>query len=535
MVQIFKLRTTPNGVAKSSDVKEFLHFQLLYKSILGAGNPLKEAIQVDSNIHSRSKLAFRNLVSAFVTHLNICYDQEIAIQLLETLSVFSIAPQGIATVEMVRLSWKALQSKYSNGAVLLNFQVPFAFLAALKKLVPSALSSSAEKNAAERAVYDTIVKLAFRKSRIYEKNSFLLHGMLRHWGLLALSMGNTGLFYEHLYQIFSNLQNFLVEVKEPSATNLIISRGDDTSDEDGEYIPPFARREYKVVLPSSEVPGLGDVSFAIYYDILLQMTISAIAIFSVSRQSKEGAFSTPSGPFRELEYLFEIYGKMIELYMEKIRIFPRGIFSVVLKASKCLLSVTMYQLRDCVSWRNSQPVHPTENGMYTNDPASIKFLEMLLDVIGMNVVGKLLSFCKKVDYISGGSNHFGAGGSQSLKPLRIGSARVRNELQRIAQAYNLAEPKTNQESLQLDKRITRARGLVASRPERLKTQALKLAEEPNGSLPSDYSARLPPSDDEGRISASSEPTIEDYSVSDSSEAFGVSGDWGKESDCSEDS
>jgi hypothetical protein len=536
-------------VAQAKVLVKYSDFFGLYKSILGAEKPLTDAIQVDTHDDQLPRNDFKMIRIAFLAHLRICNDAAIGTQLLETLSVFSIHSENdISLSEMIDLSWRGLHSDFSGGEAMRNFRAPFAFLAALRRRVSSSLFTSAQMNTVERSVHETIVKVAFSKSKSYEKHFFLIHGMLRHWGLLALSEGKQfASFDDHLHQLLTNLKSFLGEVHGPLVAKLQFRKDDGTSDEDDEYIPPQHKRDFKPVLPTSSVPGLSANSFPIYFHVLLHMTVAAFSICSITGGGNgiDPAVLKNRGPFVQLENRVEMFGSLIELYKDRVQIFPRQVLATVVNASRSILTLTVYQVQRCIEWRNSHPTlsrEEIEAGAF--DVASIRFLKSLLDAFGIHVVGNLTSLCDCIELPSNNEDgaHFGSGQKQKIKSLRLKIDRVFSELGKTAMAHKLAQPQLDMEAKEADEQPAKKRRRIETKgflqfedsteeSDQLNRggEGVNDVERPSESAPFADNRRLARPDVETQ-KISSELSSDEFSNSDSSESFGVSGDWGQESD-----
>jgi hypothetical protein len=567
MVMLLVLESAPNpdatcdfGVGILQTKLKLSDFFDLYNSILGAEDPLNDAIPLNDTVrfisydHPQQRQRFKGLTNSFLLHLRICDDATIATQLLETLSLFSIHSESDSLSEMVDISWRALHSNFSSGVVMRSFRAPFAFLMATRQSIPSMPASPLQNNAAERSVQATVVKLAFSKSKNAGKKCFLVNGMLRHWGLLALATGKGPSLDDHLYQLLSNLQNYLGEVQEPLTRKLSAQRQRDTSDEDGEYLPPRPQRLLAPVLPKSQVPGLSATSFLVYFDALLQMTIAAVAIISVAREAECDA-SQDQKPFQRLENLVEIFGSLIELYKERLGLFPRSFLATVVNASKNMLSVAMSQLRRCIEWRNSQPVlSRDEIEAGARDLASVGFLKELLDAFGVNLTGRLQSLFECLDspsYLAKGragdedTDYLGTGDRQKLKTLRVKAERFWSELQKIALAHNLAQPELTQGETEVSserpkakRRRIEVKGLLqfepsseeSTQPADHRARGSNIRESGASISNVEENHKVLQVADGGSESLSSSVTSDGSSSSESSEFFGASGDWGEGSD-----
>jgi hypothetical protein len=525
--RVLRLAIVIESDSEDQSIMNLADFINLFTSILGTKQPLDEAICFDQNDDPPST-RFLSLKKAFLSHLEICDDQSTAIELLETLAIFSIHLGHDAIVGMIEVSWKFLHYEYSNLEVNESLSPAYPFLFATQQSMSSAKYLVRQKGKLERSVQGTLVKAAFSKTK-YGKNSSLVHGMLRHWGLLALSPKRSELFDVHLHKLLCNIQTFLEKVQEPAMINHTVHKEDEFSDEDDEYVPPNNHREPKdVVLPTSLVPGLDAASFSIYFDTLLQMTVAASSVWIIGEIDAQGCH-----PFNRFECLIEIFGSLVNLFQEKLYIFPNKALPSVAKASKNMINVTSHQLKRCIEWRNSQPVvlgHDIQDGSY--DVASIRRLKSLLESVSVHIVGRLRSLCIAINSSKTANNHLES--KQRLKALGKKVGVLKGELLRISVAHSISEPSSDLKAQNIDmkpspRKRKRKRTISAFQEENLSLDAREASidnkQNDETSSPQPISMEL-----DGH-SLSSEPSF-DYSSSSNglSNSFGASGHWGKDSE-----
>jgi hypothetical protein len=380
---------------------DFVYFFGLYLSVIGSKQPMNDAIQFKANNGTVTANHFKILVSSFQVHLGCCH-ASIASQLMETLSIFAAKSESSILHYMVDVHWSAtFMSKHAHfvNSKSGTVETPFALVKAL-----SALRNCTDVTAEERCTHESAVKLMtgrFHKSG--ERNLFLIHSLCRHWGLIALSPMRTTLFTDFLKTLMGKLLDYLKGVDDCSVGQKIGPRNNEESsdddDEDGEYIPPSTSQFSKPSIPAlSDFTCLTSSSYPIYFDMILRMTVSSIAIFSVpdimSSFKKSAVPSRRLHPVYKLEHIVEVFGSLIKLYKDKFQIFPKFLLPSIIYTSKCMLDISVTKVQDYVEWRNSQPVLPPEdNNPGIFDMASTSFLKNLLDIFGLHVVGRLRALC----------------------------------------------------------------------------------------------------------------------------------------------
>jgi hypothetical protein len=430
-------------------------FYILYLSILGTNDPMNDAIQSGLSASSSPITSFNLITGTFLKHIKDCDDADIACQLVESWSVFALNYEKNALSSMADLTWSAVKAKYSISGATRCFHAPYIFTHTLNRLLPGSLASKTRKNALEQSVHETVVKLVVSKSRNSDKTSFWVNGILRHWGILVLSMENgDSTIYNHLAQLFSNLAQFLKRAHRPISARLIEHKCDDTSDDDGEYIPPADRREVKSALPTFKVGGVDAGTFPVIFDILLQISVATLSILSIDRETLNSDSFRFFSPYRRFASFINFFGSMVTLYHANFSIFPPKTLNAVLRASNSMVSASSFQLQRCIEWRNAQPILPAQStGAGDNDPASAKFLKEFLDAIETHVVGTLQSICGLFDQLSDSTGDrpikgtvpsFAVGYKPGIKSLGIRTEKLKTELLRAASVHSLAAPDSNQ-------------------------------------------------------------------------------------------
>ena len=562
-----------------SNNDDFVYFFGLYLSVIGSKQPLNDVIELRANSDSFTVKHFKILVSSFQDHIEDCHTP-IALQLLETLSIFAARSKSSILHYMIDVHWNStFISKYTNAVDHKGIiGPPFVLVKTLKSLSHATLHGYTNVNAEEHCTHQTVVKLMKgRFNRSGERNLYLVHSMCRHWGLLALSPRKINLFTNFLSTLLGKLVDYLKDVDDCFVGQKIDSEKNEvlSDEDDGEYIPPSSTTQ--VCKPS--IPTLSDFmcltssSYPIYFDMLLRMTVSSIALFSVSEAmsnfNQSATTSNRPHPVYKLENMVEVYGSLIKLYKDKFHIFPKFLLSSIVHTSKCMLEISVAKLQEYVEWRNCQPVLPPEEvNSRVFDPASTSFLKNLLDTFGLHVVGTLRVFCYVHSELQGERKSptqkdqqlfFGKAAMPGVNSLTRKVERAFDFLSQTSNRYNIGDIKTDN----IVQKATKGepKGIVAG-----------LRVGPEEFLHSEHSTTAEESSDKGisgEMQQETETTmnsssliskrdsnrdtrslsIGDYELEDSedeesfidnesssssrSDAFGVSGDWGQDDDDSE--
>jgi len=553
------------------DKDDFVYFFGLYLSLIGSKQPLDDAIHYKANNGTFTLNQFKILVSSFQDRIGCCH-ASIASQLLETLSIFAARSESSILHHMVDVHWSAtFMSKHAHFVSSKNTTIdtPFALLKTLKTPSRSALRDYTDLTAEERRAHGLAVNLmtgCFCKSG--ERNLFLVHSMCRHWGLITLSPRRTTLFTDFLKTLLGKLSDFLKGVDGFVGQKIVSENKEESSDddEDGEYFPPSLAPQ----ISKLSIPTLGDFtcltssSYPIYFDMLLRMTVSSVAVFSVP--GIMCSFKNPVvasrrlHPVYKLEQMIVVYGSLIKLYKDTFQMFPRFLLPSIIYTSKYMLDISLTKVHDYIEWRNSQPVLPPEDkNPRVFDMASTSFLKNLLDTLGLHVIGKLRAFCyaysesaesqgeRKTSVDKKQQLFFGKTAMPRVNSL---SRKVEGALEFLCQTssrYNTGNIKTKctQQDTYTERVTKRSRfepeeSLLSDNSttgdessEKIIGTEIQEVETLEGSLPVGKSSHnhstlsMSIGDYETEDSENDEISIDDESSS-RSDAFGVSGNWGQD-------
>lgn len=517
------------GEGKLLSLVEFLG---LYRCIMGAERPLTDAIVADEQNTISIASSLKLTMNSILRHLTRCTDLAIAMELVEMLSILALRSKvDDAVAEMVHTSWTALHSIFSCVESASTAHVSFAFTEALRLLCPRVLQESSWRTKSDTAVRETVVKLAFSKTKVLEKHSFLLQSMLRHWGFLALAERASPLSADHLHQLYTNLHNFLSTVDETSLPRHRVSKIEDHSD-DGEYLPPKYTTTPKPALPEPSVACIDSKNFCAYFHVLLDMTVASCALFTVN---DGGDWTDPlNGPYRELCKMVETFGSLVTLYRKRIHVFPQTALPPVLNACRSMLNAVSYQSTQCTEWRSSQPTLAVgQIGTAAFDPASVVFVSRLFDAFGLHVIGTLEILCTSIETLSNSSLDaydsalFGPAQKQKVKALRLKSNNTYTELEKLADAHKLPPPRQSLEDAEDEperkRRRIEVKGFLQFEESAEESEDSNVFRAASGQQPSAAAPR-----DEAKTLSSDLTWDGDEDSSDGS--FGVDGNWCRESD-----
>ena len=388
---------------------DFFYILGLYLSMIGYKNSLNNSGKGRFFLNSFSVKDFDVLVSSLQEHIGD-HHTPITSQILETLSVFAVRSSSSSILQrLIDVHWSAtFRSKYTNETKHNDITVSPYILTELLKTQscfnPHGYINTTDEESLSHHVIAKLMK--HRRLKTIERHQYLIHSMCRHWGLLAYSQKKMSLITKFLNILLGKLLEYLRYTDDCLAEQKVIAkeneqRYDDSSSDDGEYLPPSTNSSltYKPSIPTfSDFYCLTSHSYPVFFDTLLRITVSSIALISIPEEmsylKEHSDTSCSSHPVYELERITAVFASLVKLYKDKFHIFPKCLLSSIVITLKCMLDVSVTKSQEYIEWRNCQPVLLADqvNNMGF-DLASTTFLKNLLDIFGLHVVGTLRRFC----------------------------------------------------------------------------------------------------------------------------------------------
>ena len=486
----------------------------------------------ENNVVSRRD-RIQCIMKGFLGHLRMCFDARILNQLLETLTVLSLCSNSnVILSRLVDIHWSALHTHCENKeGTIISIATPYVLQHAIQRSVDIACFAKGQTSPKQQALIATVMKTSKSYSWDSQNRSILVASMLRHWGLLA---GTITLDFHrsnaHISHLLDLLKNFVSDICKEFPKDRNMSREDDTSDE--EYIPPKSHRTFNVPRRNSEFPGLNSSSLPVYYEALLHMTVGLLAVSAsaIPNSNSSGNNDDVDSPFAHLESLAKNFGELIGLFMNHIDVFPRRVTSIVFNASKSMISASMWQLHQCIEWRNSQPmpsVEEKEAGV--KDIASIQYLQDLTNSLWVHVIDRLYCLCDSVSFGDEDSDpkSNGAGDLQKVNSVRSALDKARHSIEMIVRSHHLTQPKQSSRSNNgklghaLEQSITYS--VQDLRHFELDDFTRNNLHQENTESSSRNRRHQSPND--GMKASDCTNSLND-DISESSESFGAAGDWG---------
>ena len=528
----------------------------LYLSTFGPQERLDNAVEGTTTSEPLNLEDFEILVTSFQDH--ICDDHtSVTSQLLETLSVFAARPGSELLDRMIDIHWDAtFLSEYANGErQIYSTSSPFSLTEVLRstsRYKPQGFINAAIEEHCSHRIITKLMKHNYNKS--LQRHQYLVHSMRRHWGLLALSPGRFKCISKFLNTLLGELTKYLRDIDDYLIGQEVNSNeneafADDEDDDDDEYLPPSTTTPVirkPSIPPSPDFACLTSRSYPIYLDVLMRMTVSSVALFSISEEmakfKQDRTTSYIHHPVYQLERMVITFGSLFELYKGKYHIFPKFLDSSITNVSKCMLDVSVMKIQEYVEWRNCQPVLRLEESEFKGfDVASTSYLKKLLDTFGQHVVGPLREFCsaysgskslarkneRAFEFLSQTSNRYNTGEIKTENIVRRTTHFESEALTKVSEDYS----KTEQSSIMAEL------SHIGSGQEEFRGEIIN---EIDSSLikrrsPRRFPQSRPAENIDPSYSDDANSFLEDNedTSSSASDAFGVSGDWGQDSEDSE--
>ncbi len=335
-------------------------------------------------------------------YLRECEDADISFLLMEILCVFAQRRKRELLDLVVDASWRDIHTIYSKTGGH-SAQISLAFVEVLRRFQQT---SPQRNQTSERVLLATVVKAALNQTKEFTRNSLLRHALLRHWGLITLSIETSGLrYFIHISKLIAELRSYLNSINEVQGDDFVATLANAAK------VPTTSN---DAVVPS--IPGLTGASFAIYYELMLYSVVAMFAICPPFIASSTEACKRAS-PYQHLQQLMQSFSQLVGLLRENMRLFPRRLFLVFLSCCKHLMKLIVRQVRCCVDWRNSRPLLSfKEKAAGVDDLGSIHYLQDLLETCAANVPISILTFCKFISLQATGKRSFESEDSSTSEP-----------------------------------------------------------------------------------------------------------------------
>ena len=392
--------------------------------------------------------------NTFLDHLRICEDEATALELLDILSILSSGSFAL-TERALEACWRALHTVYtiSHRAVFGSKcnDLPRAF----------EVSSSfpGRTQMVQRILTATIVKTVASEIKNSQDSAMLRHGVLLLWGLTAQSPSKTVyLSLDYLSKLTTELVEFLDGI---DCSSSLLTSGDKPAQEKRERSQRLERRTKRDRPHLSSITGLTLASFDSLFELLLHAAIASFAV-SPHARTTEQRFDAKAGksPFQHHHDMIQLISRILDVYISYFHLFPRRMLSIVLGACKHLLSTCLFQVEECVQWRNARPILSVEQKRAgVHDFGSIKFLEQLLQTFATWGAGKVMSVCQMIRQLSSPSVESNGDEDEDFlailpqndkrfTTLMLAAQKTMDTLRDVASVHNLVPPKSDVVSLE---------------------------------------------------------------------------------------
>jgi len=289
----------------------------------------------------------------------------------------------------------------------------------------SDILSRATKNEEHESDRTSIVKENFTSlirtanALLKAKDSFtvaFIHHILAHWGAL----------------VFEGVTQFHCLNKMVEAVDTLL----DTASwrPKGNSSPPKHKH--------NTLPGLNEKNCGSLFELLLHLTNTSLSLSKPQRVKKKRSSKAyqVEGPYGEMLWPLEIYGKLLSIFQSNHHFFPRRLVFIVIKNCLLLVRLSDYQVRQCVQWRNSQHSQIGTG----KDLSSVEFLQPLVDGVASHCVGGILSFCNTLKgQLNTDKRSWGSSCKQTkaIAGLLYRCKGTKETLLSICQSQNLTFPK----------------------------------------------------------------------------------------------
>lgn len=370
-----------------------------------------------SSTHSNSVAILREI---FVTHLNGCNDASISCHIIDLVSILLINTEfEWSRGTLSTITEGALCSVYTMSVGKAR-NAPYALIK-LNSILLEASTNEEKCLDSDRAsfVIETFKNLIqSSKALLKAKDSFtsaFVHNILAHWSALILDGASQIKF---LTELVASLDLSFNRRSSQHHTNL------------------SSRKR-------SSLAGLNEKSHASLFEQLLLMTTASLSLSTPRRMKKRCSSADNIGetsPYGEIIGLMEVYGRLLLMFQANRINFPRRFIRTIVRSSSQMVSISDYQLRQCVQWRNSQP---SQIGLGV-DCAAAELLQPLVDSIACHCIGGITSFCNAMKVQQNGRKRSFDSSYEHIRviaSLKYRCEGIKETLHGICQSQNLIIPK----------------------------------------------------------------------------------------------
>lgn len=380
---------------------------------------------------------------SFLHHLRICEDEATALELMDILSILSSKDSEL-TQRATEACWRVLHTVYTVS----SRDVIESTGDDLPLTLQGALYTRNNHQLIDRVLSATIVKMATSDTKNAHDNGMLRHNVLLLWSLTARSPYLSG--FDYWSKLTSELARFLAGIDE-SQSSTLTTDGDTSSQQETERRQRLERRASKRSRPHvSSIPSLTLGSFGCFFELLLHASIAA---FAVSPHALTDVAEERASPFQNHHDMVQLVSRLLDIYVEYFHMFPRRIVSVVVAACKHMLSVCLFQVDCCVEWRNAQPILSIEEKRAgVHDYGAITFLEHLLQSFATWGAGKVMTACQTIRQLTCPSTESDGDDEDAtllaslpqndkrFTSLMLSAQKTMDALRAVASAHNLVAP-----------------------------------------------------------------------------------------------
>mmetsp|Transcript_12466 Transcript_12466/g.22256 ORF Transcript_12466/g.22256 Transcript_12466/m.22256 type:complete len:709 (-) Transcript_12466:67-2193(-) len=373
------------------------------------------ALEEDKCSLSSLSTPTETLSESFLRQLKHCEDATISCHIIDLLSILFMHTECSRGNDITFAG--TLHSVYTLSVGKAN--LPYAFF----KI--NDILAKASKNEEHESDWTSIVKESFTSlirasnALLKAKDSFtvaFVHHLLAHWSAL----------------IFEGASQFHCLTEMVEAVDTFLSTAFRRSKQNSSS-PPRKK---------NTLPGLNEKTYSSLFELLLHMINTSLSLSKPHRIKKKRCSKAYQieGPYGEVLWPLEIYGKLLSIFQSNHIFFPRRFIFTVVKSSLLMARLSDYQLRQCVQWRNSQHSHIGTG----KDSASVEFLQPLVDSVASHCIGSINSFCntmkgqQNTNARSWGSSYKH---TKAIAGLLYRCEGVKEALQSICQSQNLIFPK----------------------------------------------------------------------------------------------
>ena len=375
---------------------------------------LKSMLCEENNPGGDQTMLAANLFDRFLRSLQDLADESLALQVAEILALLANLDPRRLLQRALDSCWSMIHTIYSSTLTAPKTGVSLSF----ERILSRFLRLDNGSQVTNKVLRASVLKCSSCQLKDFSSHLTIRRSLLLLWSLLVEPLAASGRESAILSSIIDDIEKYL------HGSNKSLASAE----------APAKSKKTKIArstLPS--IPSLNGGSLPMYVEMTIHLIISTFAVVEPARcvESKN--------PFSHLIDFPRLFGRLVTMVGDNLSLFPKRFVQLLVTCCHHLLELTISQTQACVDWRNLQPLLThAERQAGKMDTASVHYLEEFLQDICASSCGNVVAFCGFA------RNHVDAlfeGYSRKVTALLVSTERTAGALKGIALTHNVVPAK----------------------------------------------------------------------------------------------